>query len=266
LDVKKHACWLVMEYCAARPLLAGGWSEQQLREVAQQLLETLHYLHQRAIAHRDIKLENILFDPAQRSLKLIDFGICRKHRRRGAKFPMLTITGTLFYRAPEMFTGGGYDQKVDIWALGVLLFKLVAGRTPFESEYHSQTISNILAAQVAFPPAFDAYSRQLAVLIGRIFSKTPKERPSAIECLRDGWFCDLTVPSPSRHKGSLDVFEDEEGLQSPVVDHHEEVNLYVRQINGAEFHCIDSDDESGQRPVLKRQHRSLLVELNSFTL
>jgi calcium-dependent protein kinase len=59
---------------------------------------------------------------------------------------MLTITGTLYYRAPEMFTGGGYDEKVDIWAAGVLLYKIVTGRTPFESEYHSQTINNIMSS------------------------------------------------------------------------------------------------------------------------
>lgn len=59
---------------------------------------------------------------------------------------MLTITGTLYYRAPEMFTGGGYNEKVDIWAAGVLLYKIVTGRTPFESEYHSQTINNIMSA------------------------------------------------------------------------------------------------------------------------
>lgn len=44
---------------------------------------------------------------------------------------MLTITGTLYYRAPEMFDGGGYDEMVDIWALGVTMFKLMTGRTPF---------------------------------------------------------------------------------------------------------------------------------------
>ncbi len=85
--MKKHACWLVMEYFPARPLSAGAVAgEGQLRGVFHQLLETLHYLHQRAITHRDIKLENILYDPQQGALKLIDFGICRKHRRRGAKF------------------------------------------------------------------------------------------------------------------------------------------------------------------------------------
>lgn len=56
---------------------------------------------------------------------------------------MWSNTGTLFYKAPEMFEGG-YREKVDIWAAGILLYKLITGETPFESEYHSQTIDNIL--------------------------------------------------------------------------------------------------------------------------
>lgn len=46
---------------------------------------------------------------------------------------MLTITGTLNYRAPQMFLGGGYDEKVDIWAAGITLYQLITGKTPFES-------------------------------------------------------------------------------------------------------------------------------------
>ncbi len=46
---------------------------------------------------------------------------------------MLTLTGTPYYRAPEMFMGGGYDERVDIWALGVMIYKLIAKSTPFES-------------------------------------------------------------------------------------------------------------------------------------
>jgi serine/threonine protein kinase len=57
---------------------------------------------------------------------------------------MLTITGTLYYRAPEMFTGGGYTEKVDIWSTGITIYKLITGHTPFESEYHSKTIENIM--------------------------------------------------------------------------------------------------------------------------
>jgi len=49
-----------------------------------------------------------------------------------------------------MFTGGGYDERVDLWALGVLIFKLVEKTTPFESEYHSDTITNILKGEFVF--------------------------------------------------------------------------------------------------------------------
>ena len=44
---------------------------------------------------------------------------------------MLTITGTLYYQAPEIFIGGGYDEKVDVWAVGITFYQLVTGRTPF---------------------------------------------------------------------------------------------------------------------------------------
>ncbi len=56
---------------------------------------------------------------------------------------MLTITGTLYYRAPEMFSGGGYDEKVDVWAVGITLYQLITGKTPFQSQYLSTTIENI---------------------------------------------------------------------------------------------------------------------------
>lgn len=62
---------------------------------------------------------------------------------------MLTITGTLYYRAPEMFLGGGYDEKVDLWACGVTLYQLLSGgRTPFQSDYLSTTIENIIRGEV----------------------------------------------------------------------------------------------------------------------
>lgn len=215
--------------------------------MAQQLLDTLHYLHQRVVTHRDVKLENILYDAGEGKLKLIDYGICRKHRRRGVKIDMLTITGTLYYRAPEMFTGGGYGEKVDVWAAGVLLYKLVTGVTPFESEYHNKTITNITTAEPLFGPIFDNYSEGLRGLIFRMLKKDPADRLSAAECLRDSWFYPMPNALPS-HKGSYDAHEDEslfneEGLRSPLIGELGalEVRSYVRKINGDEYHCIDSE-------------------------
>ena len=56
---------------------------------------------------------------------------------------MLTVIGSSLYMAPEMLSGGGYDERVDLWSLGVTIYKLVTGSTPFESEYHSNTVTAI---------------------------------------------------------------------------------------------------------------------------
>jgi len=75
-------------------------SEHELKLIAYQLLETLKYLHENKICHRDIKPDNILYDLKAQSIKLIDFGISKKVEERGRKREMLTLTGTPYYRAP----------------------------------------------------------------------------------------------------------------------------------------------------------------------
>jgi calcium-dependent protein kinase len=116
-----------------------------------QLMETLSYLHRQDVVHRDIKPENILYDAETRTIKLIDFGISKRFIKRGSLIDMWTITGTLYYRAPEMFEGDGYREEVDVWAAGILLYKLVTGKTPFESVYHAETIQNIRKLEMIFP-------------------------------------------------------------------------------------------------------------------
>lgn len=97
--------------------------------------------------------------------------------------------------------GGGYTEKVDVWSTGIMIYKMITGHTPFESEYHSKTIDNIMTAELTFPLVFDQYSPVLKQLITKMLKKDPKERPSALDCLRDSWF--YTSGSASVHNGSL---------------------------------------------------------------
>lgn len=73
----------------------------------------------------------MLYDSSSGRIKVIDFGISKYVVERGTQVNMFTNTGTLYYKAPEMFLGGGYDEKVDMWALGATVYKIVTKRTPF---------------------------------------------------------------------------------------------------------------------------------------
>lgn len=101
---------------------------------------------------------------------------------------MLTIIGTSLYLAPEILMGGGYDERVDMWSIGVTLYQLVAGITPFESEYHSDTINNIVKGTYTFDPiAWSNYSYFVKDLVTRLL-KSKKERLTIKEASRHLWF------------------------------------------------------------------------------
>jgi protein kinase A len=93
---------------------------------AAQITIGVNYLHSKAIIHRDLKLENILID-TDGYIKIIDFGIA-SNQKDTAK----TFIGTPEYYSPEMIAGKPYTSAVDWWALGILIYEMVIGRSPFK--------------------------------------------------------------------------------------------------------------------------------------
>ncbi|KAF9292310.1 hypothetical protein BGZ68_008275 [Mortierella alpina] len=109
-------------------------SEVDTRHIFAQVCRAVEYLHRNNIVHRDIKSENIMITPDQH-VKLIDFGLAR---HCVASRPVLsTLCGTPSYMSPEIALGedsNGYGKPVDVWALGVVLFRMLTGSYPFHSD------------------------------------------------------------------------------------------------------------------------------------
>jgi serine/threonine protein kinase len=101
------------------------------------LFKATHYLHSKspAIVHRDIKPENVLVFP--HGVKLADFGTANYVDRINKD----SVCGTPEYLCPEIITKQGHNHKVDVWCLGVLMYELLSGKTPFVMENRAQTIS-----------------------------------------------------------------------------------------------------------------------------
>ena len=90
----------------------------------------ISHLHARKIAHRDLKLENLLYDSETKKITLIDFGLARKKKSKYSNFD--DACGTCEYIAPEVLKFKPFDQKCDLWAVGVLTYCLLNhGNHPF---------------------------------------------------------------------------------------------------------------------------------------
>lgn len=92
-----------------------------------QIILALGYVHDKGYIHRDLKLENMLLQ-SDGYLKLIDFGLAKKLDRNDVAD---TVCGTCEYMAPEILKEEGYTKNVDWWAVGILIYEMLIGKTPF---------------------------------------------------------------------------------------------------------------------------------------
>lgn len=165
--------YIVMENCERDSLLSYINSSRFVSEanacsLFQQLVLAIEYLHcEKYIAHRDLKLENLMFDRHQ-NIRIIDFGLSHS-----CKDVMNTSCGSLAYIAPEVINGESYTESADIWSLGVILYSLITGYLPFGDDSESKLAQKILYMDADYPKEM---STELIDLLNKMLTRNPNQR------------------------------------------------------------------------------------------
>jgi serine/threonine protein kinase/tetratricopeptide (TPR) repeat protein len=141
-----------------------------------QICDILEYLHLRGIVHCDLKPDNLKVTDRVFNLKLLDFGLSEKIGTKRKK----TTKGTLPYMAPEMFSDESFDQRTDLYSLGIILYELVTSQLPFFSDDPMKIASGHLE-QAPVPPKDlnPLLPEALNRLLLRLLEKSPSQRPQS---------------------------------------------------------------------------------------
>ena len=176
--------YIVMEYCSGGDLYSRApYTEEQSSKIMSKLLSAVAYLHRAGIVHRDIKMENILFespDPLS-EIKLIDFGFAteRKHNLR-------KVVGTVYTISPQVLQGK-YTEKADEWSCGVIAYILLCNRKPFDGQVGQEIAKKIERGFFYEGSEFAALSETAKAFIRSLLAYDEAERYSASRALRSAW-------------------------------------------------------------------------------
>nr|AML77124.1 putative LOV domain-containing protein [Alangium chinense] len=209
-QTKTHIC-LITDYCPGGELFVlldrqprKVLKEDAVRFFAAEVVVALEYLHCQGIIYRDLKPENILLQ-SNGHVSLTDFDLScltsckpqllipetneKKKRQKSQQTPIFmaepmrasnSFVGTEEYIAPEIITGAGHTSAVDWWALGILLYEMLYGYTPFRGKTRQKTFANILHRDLKFPGSISV-SLQAKQLIYRLLHRDPKNRLASCE-------------------------------------------------------------------------------------
>ena len=136
--------YVVTEMCEGGELFdeiikRKSFSESDAAQIMYQVLSAMVYCHSKKICHRDLKPENVLLE-GEGTVKIIDFGTAQSFDPEKG---MNNVLGTPFYMAPEIFMQAKYDEKCDIWSIGVIMFMMLTGKPPFYGNSDAKIIKRV---------------------------------------------------------------------------------------------------------------------------
>jgi polo-like kinase 1 len=152
-----------------------------------QILLAVQYMHHERVIHRDLKLGNLFLDKNM-EIKIGDFGLAAQLEFDDER--KKTICGTPNYIAPEILNNKGHSYEVDIWSVGVILYTLLVGKPPFETNTVKDTYKKIRENSYSFPLT-RTISEKAKRFIRKMLDPNPELRPTVVEALQDQYFDSL---------------------------------------------------------------------------
>ncbi|KAJ3401423.1 Serine/threonine kinase [Chytriomyces hyalinus] len=252
--VNLHSCfqtetrlYFVMEFVSGGDLMwhiqHERFTEKRAKYYACEVLLALEYFHKNNITYRDLKLDNILLT-LEGHIKIADYGLCKENMPFGAT--TATFCGTPEFMAPEILKEKPYTRAVDWWALGVLIYEMILGQSPFPGDGEDQIFEAILHDDVLFPANMN---RDAIDLLRKLLTKDPVNRlgygAKDAEDIKDhAYFKDvnwedvvqLKIPPPffPSIRGPTDVsnFDEEFTKEAPVLT---PINMVLSAADQEEF-------------------------------
>mmetsp|Transcript_11687 Transcript_11687/g.17551 ORF Transcript_11687/g.17551 Transcript_11687/m.17551 type:complete len:534 (+) Transcript_11687:5-1606(+) len=217
--------WCVMEFCGGGCLTEileqfefVQMTESQVARVCRETLKALEYIHSFHRIHRDIKSDNILIG-SDGSVKIADFGYAAQLTQQKQK--RNTIVGTPYWMAPELIRGLNYDQKVDVWSLGIMMMEMVEGEPPYMEYPPLRALFLITTKGIPGLREPDRYSAEFKDFLAQSLTSDPAKRPTSTQLLKHPFLkcaCDgptlLKAVETSRQKQA-------EAFQLPFTDSDE---------------------------------------------
>ncbi|RKP38519.1 putative camp-dependent protein kinase catalytic subunit [Dimargaris cristalligena] len=194
---------------------AGRFPNDVTRFYAAEIILAIEYLHSHNFIYRDLKPENLLLD-LRGHIKITDFGFAKKVEDR-----TWTLCGTPEYLAPEIIQSKGHGKAVDWWALGILIYEMLAGYPPFFDDNPFGIYEKILAGRISFPPHFDPAAKDLIrqLLTADRTKRLGNLKNGALDIKQHKWFhsvnwealmartTDAPIVPPYSHVGDTSNFD-----------------------------------------------------------